>query len=277
MEQEKRAIVTFASDKEYLENFNKTFRPSVERYAQKIEKDLIIVTAYIRPSPRRAFWQRLVMFSHPEVSKYDKVLMIDADIYITKHAKNVFDAVGMYPWGIAKNNAYDLPKYATGDLKYYDDCPTENRPTFAGNGGMYVISRSYKDELEKIYDEYHLKESRGYEVGPLCYFLFNEGKGIILPPEFNTLVLAYMEKYGHSLSSVMRMYDEASFLHFAAGQWHFLFLFLKWFDTTNAITLKKIVRFFAKKKFDSITGPFIAFAQRCVGSYEYRFQKYFTR
>ncbi len=271
------AVVTFATGKEYQKNFSKTFRPSLERYAQKINKEFIVIGDFIRPSSKHTFWQRLLMFENPEIAKYDKVLMVDADIYITKHAKNIFDAVGDKPWGIAPNNAYNLPEYAITDLYYYNDCPKENRPAFACNCGMYVISRSYQEDLAKVYEEYSEKESRGYESGPLNYFLLNENRGIILSSEFNTLVSMYIKKYGHSLSSILKMYDDNSFLHFAASKWRSVFYFIKWLDTTESTTAKKIVRFFGKKDFDPITSVVFSLAQRAVGIYGYRIKKYFSK
>lgn len=276
-EKGKKAIVAFAVGDEYKKNFNQTFRPSVERYAKKINTDLIIVDNIIRPSKSKIYWQRFLMFSHPQISKCSKVLMVDSDIYITKHAKNIFSAVGDYPWGATKNNAYDLPGLAETDQLCFESCPQENRPDFLLNGGVYVISSSYKNDLEGLYEEYSIKEHRGYDMGPLSYFLLNEKNGIILSPEFNTIVISYIQKYGCSLSSILRMYDSASFIHFAASKWRSVFIFIKWFDTTNSEMAKKLVRFFGKRQFDFITEPLFRFFQRCVGMYNYRIKKYFSK
>lgn len=273
MPKDRKAIVTFATGKKYLKNFNETFRPSVERYSKSINTDLVVVEEFIRPSSKHTFWQRLLMFSDPRIAANDKVLMIDADIYITKHAKNIFDAVGEKLWGISKNNAYDLPNYAITDQYYFNDCPKEGRPPFAANSGMYVMSRTYKGELEAIYDEYSERESRGYEAGPLFHFLYNDGKGIILGPEFNTLVIAYMQKYGHSLSAVLKMYDTSSFLHFAAGKWRSIFFFIRWFDNTESRFAKKVVRYLGTSRFDRLTSALFSVFQRAVGIYDYRIKK----
>lgn len=272
-----RAIVLLAVGEKYRKHFNETFRPSVERYAEKISTSTIVIEDVIRPSPYQIYWQRFLMFSHPKVSLCDRVLMIDSDIYITKHAKDIFDVVGSYPWGACKNNAYDIPRYAKSDMDCFASCPVENRPSFLLNGGVYVISRTYKDDLERLYEEYAPKEGVGYDMGPLSYFLLNEKKGIVLPPEFDTLVAPYLEKYGHSLSSVLEMYDSASFLHFAASKWRSVFLFIRWFDTTHSNLAKKVVRFFGQKKFDFLTSILIALFQRIVGMYTYRLEKYFLK
>lgn len=274
-ERDKNAIVAFAVGEEYKKNFNQTFRPSVEQYAENINTELIIVDQIIQPSKSKIYWQRFLMFSHPQISQYSRVLMVDSDVYITKHAKNIFNAVGKYPWGATKNNAYDLPELSKTDKLCFESCPKENRPNFLLNGGVYVISSSYKNDLERLYKEYSIKEHRGYDMGPLSYFLLNENKGIVLPPEFNTIVISYLQKYGCSLSVILKMYDSASFIHFAASKWRSVFLFIKWFDTTDSEIIKKIIRFFGKKSFDPFTSLAFKVAQRLVGIYNYRFRKYF--
>jgi len=272
-----RAIVMFAIGEKYLKSFNETFRPSIERYARKINTETIVVEELIRPSSKKIYWQRLVMFSHPVISKYDKVLMVDSDIYITKHARNIFDVVGERPWGICKNNAYDLPTLALTDISCYEDCPKKNRPSFLTNSGMYVISKSYQNNLEKIYAENQIREARGYDMGPISYFLLNDKNGVILSSEFNTIVVSYIEKYGCALSSILKMYDSASFIHFAANKWHSIFIFVRWFDTTEFYLSKRLVRFLGRRQFDFITAPAFKIFQHLVGIYNYRFRKFFSK
>jgi hypothetical protein len=153
MNTERRAIVLLAVGEKYRQNFNETFRPSVERYAQKISTPTVIIEEVIRPSPYKIYWQRFLMFSHPKVSLCERVLMIDSDIYITKHALNIFDAVGEYPWGACKNNAYDIARYTESDMNCFASTPLENRPSFLLNGGVYVVSKTYKEDLERLYEE----------------------------------------------------------------------------------------------------------------------------
>jgi hypothetical protein len=113
-------------------------------------------------------------------------------------------------------------------------------------------------------------------MGPLSYLLLNEKNGIILSPEFNTIAISYIQKYGCGLSSILKMYDTASFIHFAASKWRSVFYFIKWFDTTESNTAKKIVRFLGNKRFDPVTSFAFKLAQRGIGIYNYRFRKYFS-
>jgi hypothetical protein len=268
------AIVTFVVGKKYLESFNETFGPSIRQYAKKIGREFVSVSDFIVPTSKHPSWQKLMIFKSELLSGYDRVLIVDGDIYITRHAKDIFEVIGERPWGIVKNNPYDLASFAKSDLTLYKYCPLENRPDFVVNGGMFMISREYQHGLEKIF---HTQEEQVcYEQGPLSYFLLNDARGVVLPPLFNTVVSSYIEAYGCGLSVVLRMYDEASFLHFAASKWRSLFIFIRWFDTTDSDVAKKIVRFFGQKKFDFLTAPLITLLQRMMGSYTYRFKKYFS-
>lgn len=270
------AIVTVAIGDKYLKKYNNMFRKTFERYAKAVGADLILVDDFIIPSNRRGWWQKLVPFEDPRIGHYNKIAVIDYDIYITKHAKNVFTVVGNKPWGICKSNPYDLPENAVSDLYYFNDCPKENRPPFAANGGMFVMSKLYRSALKEVYDTYSEIEARDMEAGPLFYFLYNDAKGLILDHEFNTPVALYVQKYGCSLSAVLRLYDGSSFIHFVGGKWHSIHLFIKWFDTTNSHLCKKVVRFFCAKHFDPITSLAFKVLQRWLGIYDHKFRRLFS-
>lgn len=250
------------------------FKIGFERYAKKVGADLVVVKDFIIPSDKRAWWQKLVPFEDPKIAQYDKVAVIDYDIYIPKHAKNVFEAVGSKPWGICKSNPYNLPENAITDMRYFDGCPKENRPPFAANGGMMVLSKSYKDKLKEVYDEYSETEPRDMEAGPLFYFLYNDGKGTILDHEFNTPVALYVKKYGCSLSAILRMYDGSSFIHFVGGKWHSIHFFIRWFDNTKSNLARKVIRFLGSKRFDPVTSFMFKMFQRLLGIYNYRIKRF---
>ena len=270
------AIVTVAIGDKYLKKYDAMFRQSFLRYGKAVGADLFVVDDYIIPSDKRGWWQKLVPFEDSRIAEYEKVVVIDYDIYITKHAKNVFSAVGEKPWGICKSNPYDLAKNAIEDQYYFASCPEENRPPFAANGGMIVMSRSYKDALKKVYEQYSDIEARDMEAGPLFYFLYNDGKGMILDEEFNTPVALYVTKYGCSLSSVLRMYDRSSFIHFVGGKWHAIYYFVRWFDGLESKMAKKVVRFLGSKRYDPITSALFRLFQRGVGIYDHRIRKFFN-
>ncbi len=268
-----QAIVVFTIGKKYYEEFNKTFRSSIERFAKKIGRELIIVEDYIFPSTKHPSWQKLVMFSHPKIAKYDKVLMVDADIFITNHAKDIFSVVGDRPWAAAKNNAYDIPRLKISDVTLYKNCPPDNRPEFVVNCGMFMVSKSYQADMERIFQEYD--EQICYEQGPFSYFLLNDKKGIVLSSEFNTIAHSYIEKYGKSLFSILSMYEQASFIHYTASKHKSVFYFLKWFDQVQSVYTKKIVYFFGNKRFDLVTRVVFDFWESCIGIYNYRIKRLF--
>jgi hypothetical protein len=268
MNDQRTAIVTFATGEAYLRQFTTTFRPSVERYARSVGKPFVVITKLIRETPKHPSWQKLLIFQESSVREFDRILIVDGDIFITKHARNIFEEIGDAPWAAVQNNPYNLPTLAKTDMNLYENCPQENRPSFVVNGGMFLITREYRSALENIFETQ--PEQTCYEQGPLSYYLLNEGKGRILSPEFNTIVHSYIEKYGHSLSSILAMYDQASFLHFVAGKWRSVFYFIRWFDGTRLSVIKKILRRLGSEKYDPFTRTLFGFAERCIGSYLYR-------
>ena len=272
---DRKAIVTFATGRKYLLDFDRTFRPSLERYARSTGHDLVIIPELIRPTdkPRFWFWQKFLVWEHPVVKQYGRITLMDADIFVTRHAKDVFAAVGDLGWGMVVANPYNDPVNAVTDLRYYDDCPAANRPPVAGNVGVTVISRKYEPDLLTLYDQYAGKEARGYETGPLCYLLFNDEKnGVYLDAEFNVPVTLYIRKHGHSLSSILRMYDGASFIHFVGGKWRSVFYFLRWFEG-SPVWQQRLVRWAARPGLDGITSAGFSSLQWMTGIYEYRIRK----
>jgi hypothetical protein len=271
----KEVILVMAIGEKYLNFYNNNFRESHERFAKKINRELVVLSEFIESFPGKyPAWQRLLMFRHPKIAPYDKVLMIDADIYITRHARNPFEVCGDKPWGVVHNNPYNLASLAKSDLELYAFCPKENRPNYQLNLGMYVISKQYQPVWERLF--YESPEQPCYENGPLSYFLINEGKGMILPPEFNTLTSPYREAFGNGLSTVIKMYDENSFIHFAGGiHWPILWI-IRYIDThQNPIT--KLLRFLGQRRYDKITEKAIESAHKLVSAYNYHIKKRFSK
>ncbi len=270
-----QAIVVFAIGDKYFKEFSRTFRPSFERYARKISIPLIISEKQLQETTKHPSWQKLLVFKHPTVSQCEKIMIIDGDMYITKHAQNIFSVCANVSWAACRNNAYNLSDLAKSDLDLYRFCSSTNRPNFVVNCGMFIISHFYKDSIEKIFKEQ--KEQTCYEQGPLSYFLINQPGGKILPPEFNTIVSSYVDNYGCSLSSILKMYQSASFLHFAASKWRSIFYFIRWLDTTESEFLKKCVFFCGKKRFDFLTSRMFKLFERFLGVYNYRVKRLFSK
>ncbi len=198
------AMVVFAIGISYSRAYNKNYRPSHERFSKKYSIPLIVIEHEIASSKKHPSWQKLMVFSHPKLAGFDKVLIVDADIFITRHANNLLSVTSKALWAAVHNNAYHLPSYEKTDPELYINCPPENRPSFVLNCGMFVIDRSYKSTIESIFKDY--PEQNCYEQGPLSYCLINDERGMILEPEFNTIVQAYIKSRGSTLRSIIDMY-----------------------------------------------------------------------
>lgn len=268
----REVMLVMAIGEKFLSYYNKKFRESHERFAQKIGRKLVVISEFIESFPGKyPAWQRLLMFRHPEIAKYDKVLVVDADIYITKHARNPLEVCGDKPWGVVKNNPYNLPSLEKTDLELYNFCPKENRPSFQLNLGMYVISKVYQPIWERLF--YESPEQPCYENGPLSYFLLNEGKGMILPAEFNTMVTPYREAFGYGLSAILKMYRENSFIHFAGGIHRPILALVRYIDTHENSVFTKFIYFLGQEKFDKYTEKMIAIAQKVVSAFNYHIKR----
>ncbi len=269
----KSVVITTVMGEKYTKVYQETFRQSQLNFVNRINSNFIIIDRDIEISLKHSHpsWQKLLMFRREDIFKYERVLFIDADVYITKHAKNPFEVVGDVSWSMAKNNAYDLPVPAISDLKLYYQCPESNRPDFMLNAGVFIVSKACKPILEHIF--YSYTEQPCYDNGPFSYHLLNSPNGVILPSEFNTIVFSYIQAYGCSLSSILNLYYNNSFLHFVASKWRSVFYFIRWFDNADSVFLKKIVRFFGKKEFDFITIRIFKLTERIWGIYDFRIKK----
>jgi hypothetical protein len=161
-------------------------------------------------------WQKLLVFETKTISNFKRVMLLDADIWINKFDENPFNLVPYDNWGLCKNNAFDLKTYHKSDLRLYNKCPLENRPDFVLNTGFYILNKNiHSKKMRFIFDNYDTQICE--EQGPLSYHLLTEFPGVILPFKFNNIVASFMEKFGYSFSSIIKLYEESNFLHFAGN------------------------------------------------------------
>lgn len=211
------AVVVFAIGKKFQNLYARTYMPSHIRLCQDICRPLIIVGDYIQKVPGKSpQWQREIMFRAPIFSNINRVMMLDADILTKNTQENPFDLVPQSEWGLVKNNTFDLPTLAESDLCLYKYCPAEKRPDFVLNFGFFIVNKKiHRDIMEYVFENY---EEQPLDVqGPLSYYFINDYKGTILPFRFNTVVGSYLEKYGYSMTTVMSLWRESHFLHFAGN------------------------------------------------------------
>jgi hypothetical protein len=271
----KEVFCTLAIGQKYLTNFNDEFRASFERYAQRHDFEFVVIDQFIQKSDKRAPWQKLLIFDHPRIAPYERVMFMDADIYITKHARSPYEVFGNQEWGMCDNNPWNLDFLNKTDLDLYKNCPKENRPNKMLNSGVYIVSKAMKPVMEMIYRDQ--PEQQCCDNGPLSYYMLNNPRGSILPSEFNCVVFCYRSAFGWGLSKILQMYHENSFIHFAGNKNIMLLGLIRYIDTTERSLLKSLIYFLGKPVFDPVTGPAIRAAEVIRGAYRYHIKRRFSK
>lgn len=272
-------IVTLVIGEKYKKIYDNIFHESHKRFSDHIQTDFVIIDRVIELSKRHKHpaWQKMLIFHCPKITDRQRILFVDADIYITKHAKNPFLIAQNTPWAMANNNPYKVDYLTKNDLKLYNHCPVENRPKILLNSGVFIVDKSCRDILNKVF--YNYDEQICYENGPISYHLLNDSPGTILPSEFNVIVVAYRMAYGHGLSVILKMYHESSFLHFAGGSMKTMptLPIIKYIDTTKSSFFKRIIYFLGRKDFDFITAPLLDLIGKFLVIYSYHIKRRFIK
>lgn len=266
----KELVVTIAIGEKYLANYNRHFRASQERFAQKIGCDFLVVSDWIKPSQKNASWQKMLLFQHPLIAQYDRIAFFDADIYITAGASNPFAEVPPGHWGMAKNNPFDADKYRESDLTLYAPCPPGPRPTFVLNGGFFVLEKAaHQQIMEEIY--YNYPELPCMEQGPLSFALLSGNRpGVVLDHKYNDQFRAYREHYGFGLGTIYKMAKECSGIHFSGGVDYRILKLITWFEKIPANPFLPIL-------FWPTDLPAVSAAGRAILSFLRRFNMPFTK
>ncbi|HAO64412.1 TPA: hypothetical protein DCQ44_00325 [Candidatus Taylorbacteria bacterium] len=259
----KVALVTAAIGQKYLDEYNRKYRPSQERFASKIGAPLFVITDFIDKGPKaktwHPAWQALLIFEIPELREFDYLMWIDGDIYVREDAQSPIDFItyGQPIWMAAKNNAYDLPTLTKTDPNLFKKCPKENRPNTMLNLGLFIADRkTFAPIFRHVYDT--AEEQACYYQGPITYEFFNSVPGKVLPPYFNIIIVSYMKKYGRGLSTVLKCYRENRFIHFAGGVDVFMYYKLchklaLQVERNPQSVISKMIKFIGQKNFDPAT------------------------
>jgi hypothetical protein len=197
----KKTIVTLAIGEKYLNNWKTYCKPTWEAYAAKYNYEIIVVDKPIKQlheeKIRPLHWQKLFIFSHPEVSNYENVVFLDADIMINHHRapciveankridetrigavafdRYLDDDLNAYIIGIRKGNfltyekRLELAKKEQGNpmrlpevdfSKIYKEYTPDNKNIPRINSGVFVLKTSLHAEFwEGIYFS-SLKEAK---------------------------------------------------------------------------------------------------------------------
>jgi hypothetical protein len=100
---------------------------------------------------------------------------------------------------------------------------------------------------------------------------------MVLPSEFNTLVIAYRMAFGRGLSVILMMYKESSFLHFAGGPMKTMptLYIVKYIDTHPNSIFTRLLYFGGTPSSDWFTAPLLGFIGKVIAIYDYHIKRRF--
>jgi len=252
----KTVLATVATGSHGIQ-WKRFLEPSWRAYARRQGYGLVMYDRLLDASPvareRKVSWQKWLLLEQPEVAAYDRVVWIDADIFINHQDAPPIDR-GLDPakFAICEETPYPTDPifaigraraekilvkafgHAYGDAKGGDLYAMSGFPDFEGpllNSGVFVAGRREQAAfLRAMYDKY-LERGRNApasEMTPLSYELVTRGMYQLLDPRFNVI-------YVKALLSVLQvpvadplingqipfiagMIANSYFLHFAGRQ-----------------------------------------------------------
>jgi hypothetical protein len=226
--------------RDYSFFFQNLFRKSHETYARRHGYDYRVVTDYLDTAfqhKKLIVFQKWLVACQPWAQKYEYVIFIDADTLIHPEAPPIHLAA---PYGdkIGIVDEYSQPtpekrleiqirnKWETTSTEYYKLCDFECTSPHVLNSGVLVIQpKIHASLLQSLYDTY-FEEAIGhprtvYEQTALGYELLQRGMAYILPNEWNSLTMLYMESQGRAntvdeAAPLLELIKKSWIVHFAA-------------------------------------------------------------
>jgi hypothetical protein len=199
------------------------FIESQKRYAQRIGVPYRVVTEPLDTGDvarsRHPSWQKCLIPLQPWTDEYEQLLIIDADVFVTEHALNIFE--------------YIAPKNISGSAELVMQ-PAEARRMYRAhkmpieypiciNGGVIVMSPWCHREIYK--NAYYHKErwfvgtrEQGWdgwlEQPEMAYGMLSDDSFFYMDGQFNRLLYRLKDI---TEEEMMSYYHASSFLHWAGG------------------------------------------------------------
>jgi hypothetical protein len=168
--------------KDYLEEFERLFKPSVSAYCQKYGYDLKIFTDYIDSSrihPGTISFQKCLVAD--QLREYDLVVVLDADIYIENYAPPIHELQLNEKIGIVDEVALSSPEkydqlnkigFVDQATQYYAKANLEIDTRHILNTGVILCNPAkHADYLKTIYETYvdkSIGHPRGFHYEQSC-------------------------------------------------------------------------------------------------------------
>jgi hypothetical protein len=208
--------------KDYLEEFERLFKPSVSAYCQKYGYDLKIFTDYIdstRKQPGTISFQKCLVAD--QLRQYDLVVVLDADIYIENYAPPIHELQLNEKIGIVDEvdqstpEQYDQLKklgFIDDATSYYSKANLQLNTHRILNTGVILCNPSkHGDYLKTIYETYvdkSIGHPRGFHYEQSCI-------GFELQTDNRYTLISNLWNYIYIHTQLTKTPFHSYFLHFA--------------------------------------------------------------
>ncbi len=163
----KTALVTIVIGDRYREIYDRYIRARFERYAARHGYDLKVIDQPILDLPGKKFtWQKLCMAHVPWFRDYDRMAVLDSDIFIARDAP-------------------PLPEVPDGKVGLVADKPTEQMPVHYNSG---VLVYRPCDAVADAFAEARTDPEPFWDQWALTRVLRARGMDHLIDPRFNRLV-----------------------------------------------------------------------------------------
>jgi len=200
----------------YLKDFEETFKPSIVAYAQKYGYDVRVFDNYLgKRHPDCISFEKCLVPS--QLMEYDCVVLMDADIYITKYAPPIHtllsNKIGMIDEACQISPELYKNFFGYTPIEYYKRMGFDIQTGKQLNGGLIVCSpKLHSDFLKNIYEKYIEKAPNHplhfhYEQTCLGYEIQSQNMYDLLGTEWNRI-------YAFDIYQ-KNMFPSCNFLHFA--------------------------------------------------------------
>lgn len=226
------AFVTMAIGDRYLDMYNQLFRASQEAYAKAHGYDFKVITEYIDDDLMHkslVSFQKALVFSQPWSYKYDRIIFVDADIYIRAGSPPIpmtGDKIGIVNEFAQPTKELRLALQArcgweTSATDYYKLCQFDLETDVVPNTGVIIarpaIHGEFLKEIYETYKESAINHARGfiYEQAAIGYCLVRDNMYTCIPNEWNGLWM--INNFVYEDKKLSEFIQENYFTHLAGS------------------------------------------------------------
>lgn len=220
----KNGIVILAIGDDYRNKWTLYSKPSIEKYCDRFDLELVVLTEPIdtsdRAKSRSAAWQKCLIGSIPEVKNLNRAMWMDSDIVVNNaNAGNLFDLVPSGKIGGSESfTFFNKPFYRfilsemfkfwekagiqyihnlTGK-EFYQNFGIDTELNEVIQTGVILMEPDKHNEIfERAYYQYEEKGSSAwnYEMRPLSYEIVKSGLFHEVDDRYNFLVSNYLTAF----------------------------------------------------------------------------------